>query len=78
VKNPEPNENTRILATLWIDGSGKVNFHCRTAGDVSFEELKSELVNFRSAIDKQLDNEKKCPFYGKQDRGEIADKNFTK
>ena len=41
---------------------GKLNFNCKTK-NMSFDEVKSGLLLLRSEIERQIKEEKKCPYH---------------
>lgn len=48
--------------TFFITEDNKLNFHCKTK-NVSFEDVKNGLIMLRNEVDRQLENEKQCPYF---------------
>lgn len=42
--------------------TGGLNFRCSTQ-NVEFHEVRDALIRLRDEMDRQIINEKKCPFY---------------
>ncbi len=55
--------NRSIIKGHFEFKNGKLDFNC-TNENATFSEVRQALLKIKSEIDRQLENEKKCPYYG--------------
>jgi len=56
--------NETIFQGTFKVTNGKLDFNCETQG-VSFNEVRSGLTKLRDEINRQINNQEKCPHYSK-------------
>lgn len=63
-KIEKPNSKEKIIKGIFDYSNGVLNFTC-TNQNVTFTEAREGLIKLKEEIQRQLDNQEKCPFHEK-------------
>lgn len=61
-KISKPKDNDKYIRGTFEVVDGELSFTCST-NNVSFSEVKQGLTKLRDEMNRQLDNQKECPFH---------------